>query len=116
MSEEEKQLQIGRLITEQMAARRNVSHFDSRGAEIATTYSRFASAMRAHGAIVTNPSSPDELLIKEHNGEMLRLGKNLLTEAALAALLRETAEARAVLVGLNKELASLGVKLEGGWS
>ena|ERR1700733_7622807 len=113
MSNEEKQLQIGRLIEEQRTALLNLAHLNSRVREIAAAYTHFGYSILTPGRVVPDSGGPDKLIVQSANGEWLTdIGKNLLQEASLATLLREAEGARKRLAGLNEELENLGVKLK----
>ena len=113
MSEEEVQQLMGRLFHAQTEAKKQAAQWSARVKEVAHAYSEFARAMVVQGQVLSDPGNPERLVVRRFHETLRDLGQHLLTEPQLAELLRSRDDAHRKLAGLNKDLAELGVRMEG---
>ena len=114
MSEEEIQQLMGRLVHAQTEAKQQAGLWSARVKEVAHAYSEFARAMVVKDQVLSDPGTPDKLIVRRFHETLSNLGQHLLTEAQLAELLRSRDDAHRKLAELNDDLAGLGISLESG--
>lgn len=110
MSNEVKELQIGRLVTAQIAARRDFVHQTAMVKEASDRYTMMGNLLGS--SMVSSDTTRPGHVITGTGSNKQDFAGHLLSEAELSDLLSETEQARTTYLTLNRQLADLGVHMD----